>query len=175
MGLLSDIFGISTTAEPQIPEMVSVLPQNAVALIEGGILPTLNVPTLMLRADEQCHYVDKACLLVSKTIVTHYDGTRGGVSIRIMKGVTLRGGKSRTTPVREKVTNIAPGYLYLTSSRIVFTAQENAFEKSIGGLTSITPYSNAIGLQFGKEVYNLLLPTPIQAFATVKMIQERTT
>ena len=170
MGLLSDILGIQPVTEPQIPEMVSVLPETAVSLINSGQLPTLNVPTLMLNADEKCHYVDKACLVVSKTVVTHYDGTRGGMSINVMKGVTLRGGKSRTTPVREKVTDITPGYLYITSRRIVFASQDNAFEKNVSALTSTTPYSNAIGLQFGNLVYNLLLPTPIQAFAAIKLI-----
>ena len=170
MGILTDILGLGEAQRPQIPEMISVLPETAVSLINSGQLPTLNVPTLMLNTDEKCHYVDKACLLVSKTVVTHYDGTRGGMSVDIMKGLTLHGGKSTTIPVRENVTDIAPGYLYITNKRIVFASKDNAFEKTVGSLTSMTPYSNAIGLQFGNMVHNLLLPTPIQAFAAIKLI-----
>ena len=171
MGIISQILGLGPEAQSQVPDMTSVLPAQAVSLIDSGSLPTLNVTALILNAGEHCHYVDKACLVVSKTMVTHYDGTRGGMSVNIMKGVTLRGGKSRTTPVREKVDEITPGYLYITSSRIVFTSQENAFEKRIESLTSVLPYSNAIGLQFSNNVYNLLLPTPIQAFAAIKLVR----
>lgn len=171
MGILSHILGTDEGQIKQLPELSSILPDAAISLIDSGKLPTLNVPTLMLNANETCHYVEKACLVVSKTLITHYDGTRGGASINIMKGVSIRGGKTRTTPVREKVTELSPGYLYVTSSRIVFSSQENAFEKSISALTSISPYSNAIGLQFGSVMYNVLLPTPVQAFTTLKLIK----
>ncbi len=169
MSIFSELFGNSEVQNP-LPEITSILPESAVLLINSGRLPTLNVPTLMLNTNEVCHYVEKACLLVTKKMITHYDGTRGGTSISIMKGVTLRNGTSRLTPVRENVTDITPGYLYITSTRIIFSSQENAFEKAIRSLTSITPYSNAIGLQFSNMIYNLLLPTSIQAFATIKLI-----
>ena len=171
MGILSHILGLDEDQQKQVPELTSILPDQAISLINSGTLPTLNVPTLMLNVNETCHYVEKACLVVNKTMITHYDGTRGGVSVSIMKGVSLRGGKTRTTPVREKVTDLTPGYFYVTSARIIFSSQENAFEKGISALTSISPYSNAIGLQFGNVVYNLLLPSPVQAFTVIKLIK----
>lgn len=173
MSFISDILGIENKQDMQIPQMTSILPQSVVSLIDKGTLPVLNIDTLMLLPKESCHYVDKACLLITKSMITHYDGNRGGISFNVMKGVTLRGGKSRITPVRENISTITPGYLHITSSRIVFTASENAFEKQIQSLTSATPYSNALSLQFKNTVFNIFLPSPLQAFNVLLLLRQQ--
>ena len=91
MGLLEQLFGIYTPQIPQPPSMTSVLPFAAQKSLQTGLLPTLNVSTLIMSQGEVCHYVDKACLFTKK-IERHYRRVNRGSSFRVMKGWTYHTG-----------------------------------------------------------------------------------
>lgn len=166
MGVLSELFGLDSAQAPAPPPMSSVLPDAAVSIIQSGSLPSLNTSSLIADDDEVCHFVDKACL-VTETTKTRYEGTHGGFNIRIAKGLTYRTGRHRSNPVKEKVPEYTPGYLYITNKRVVFVARERSFEKKLKSVTAATTYSDAIGIQFGSKTFNLLTPLPEIAAAVL--------
>lgn len=169
MGILNDLFGNNQANVSGPPAITSVLPSAAIKEINAGSLPKLNVTTIMLAQGETCHYVDKACL-VTKKIVRHYKNRNQGMSFRVAKGVTYRTGGGETHPVEETVPVYTAGYLYLTNKRAIFVARENAFDKKLASLTAITPYTDALTLQFGGKAYSVLLSTAREAHKTLLMI-----
>lgn len=48
--------------------------------------------------------------------------------------------------------------IYVTSKRIIFVADKNAFDKKCSSLTACVPYSNAVKLQFGTKTFTLMVP-----------------
>lgn len=170
MGILNSLFGGSYAQQiPQPPIMLSVLPGAALSAIQGGTLPTLNVNTLILSSGEACHFVDKSCLVTQKP-VRHYQRKNSGMSFRVMKGVTYHTGSGESHPIEQQIPVYTPGYLYITNKRIVFVAREKSFEKKLTNLTAITPYSDAVGLQFASKTYNLLLPNAYMAQCVLKIL-----
>ena len=149
--------------------MSSIFPAAAADTLDRGTLPALNVGTLVLSRGEVCHFVDKACLLTQKTI-RHTRHQNRGVSFRIAKGVTYRTGGGLSSPVEQVVPVYTPGYLYITSKRVIFTAKEKAFDKKLSALSALTPYSDAVGLQFGSKTFNLLLPSARWAERTLELL-----
>jgi len=172
MGILSTLFGGGyVTSCPRPPTMISDYPSAAERVLEQGRLPTLNISSLILTSGEDCHFVDKACLLTQKTI-RHTRRRSCGTSFRIAKGITFRTGGGFSSPVEQTIPVYTPGYLYITNKRIVFTAREKAFDKKLTALSALTPYSDAVGLQFGSKTYNLLLPSAGSARRTLKLLSE---
>lgn len=170
MGILDTLFsGAYMQQVPQPPQMLSVLPEAAANLIYSGSLPNLNVNTLILSSGETCHFVDKACLMTQK-IVRHYQRRNNGMSFRVMKGVTYHTGDGESHPIEQQVPVYTPGYLYITNKRVIFVAREKSFEKKLTGLTAVTSYSDAVGLQFASKTFNLLLPNAYMAQRTLELL-----
>lgn len=64
----------------------------------------------------------------------------------------------RGRPIEETYTEKNKGLLYVTNKRIIFVSDKNAFDKKLKSLTAITPYSNAVQLQFSGKTYTVLVP-----------------
>lgn len=111
----------------------------------------------MLAPNEVCRFIDKAALVTQK-IQKEYKRRSKGSSFRIAKGITIHSGGGTTTPIEHTVTEYTQGFIYITDQRIIFVAQEKSFEKKIKNLTAVVPYSDAVGLQYGSQMYNLLVP-----------------
>lgn len=170
MGILNHLFGGTYVQQiPQPPVMLSVLPGAAINAIQSGALPTLNVNTLILSSGETCHFVDKSCLVTQKT-VRHYQRKNNGMSFRVMKGVTYHTGGGESHPIEQQIPVYTLGYLYITNKRVVFAAREKSFEKKLTSLTTITLYSDAVGLQFASKTYNLLLPNAYMAQRVLEIL-----
>ena len=170
MGLLEQLFGIYTPQIPQPPAMTSVLPFAAQKSLQNGILPTLNVSTLIMSQGEICHYVDKACLFTKK-VERHYRRVNRGSSFRVMKGWTYHTGNGESHPVEIELPVYTPGYLYFTNKRVVFVSKEKGFEKKLSSLTAVTGYSDAIVLKFSSKTYSLLLHSAPSAQRTLALLK----
>ena len=158
-------------AMPEFQRSQTVLPAVAIQRIESNLLPELRVPNLILKKDEACRFVDKSYRNV-ETTTTHRVRHSGGISTPslLFKGVRYHTGTSSSTPITEVHTQYIPGYLYITDKRILFTAKEHGFEKSLQALSSFTPYSNAVGMQFGQTVIHFILPRTDLAIKTLQMV-----
>ncbi len=131
----------------------SIYPDAAKREVLQGRLPHLQADKLLLKNGEFCAYIDKAILNthVKKKISTH----TGVVMPGLFKGHRVHAGSTR--PIEFEETKQVRGILYITNRRLIFQAAENAFEKTHGRLTVITPYSNAVVLQYGSQVYELIV------------------
>ena len=154
MGLFSDLFANTNREVDSIP---AFMPATLINQINSGVIPIVKTNKIMLSNGEVCHFAERA-ILVTEKIIKHYNGRHNGFSFRVMKGVTYRTGQSRGTPVEEKSTVKTKGVFYITDKRLIFIADENGFEKKLSSLTAITPYSNAVKLQFGNKTTTLLVP-----------------
>lgn len=104
-------------------------------------------------------------------MVTSYEGGSSGWSFRVFKGVNYRIGKMKGRPIRENVQEATNGILYLTNKRVIFVAKSNGFDKRIGQITAVVPFSNALSIQIGNNTYSLLLPQPEVAFSALQLLK----
>lgn len=140
----------------EIEQVPAIMPSGALVQIRQGILPSIRTNRIMLAPNEICHFSERAILLTEK-VQKRYVGSSSSISLRICKGVTYRTGQKRA-PVEETYTEKNKGFLYVTSKRIIFVSDKNAFEKALNKLTSVTPYSNAVKFQFSSKTYTMLVP-----------------
>lgn len=154
MGFFSDLLSNNDSGTEFIPPF---MPPALIGQINSGIIPVVKTDKIMLSNGEACHFAERAILVTEKT-TKHYNGRHNGFSFRVAKGVTYRTGQSRGTPVEEKSTVKTKGVFYITDKRLIFVADENGFEKKLSSLTAITPYSNAVKMQFGNKTFTLMVP-----------------
>ncbi|MGE6395591.1 hypothetical protein [Chryseobacterium scophthalmum] len=96
--------------------------------LDHGIFPVVYNPPITLNRDEVCYLSTNANLIENKLVHQGYSRKSSSVSFRVMKGVNARVGGGRYRPVKENVTQIHSGTLFLTSSRIVFNAGGKSFQ-----------------------------------------------
>lgn len=125
-------------------------------LPEGKQLPEVRSKGAIIATGETCHYSEPATFVKTKNVVVGHTGGHGGVSIRVMKGMSYRIGQSQSTAIRGNVQEKTGGILTITNKRIVFSANKGAFDKPISSLSSITPYKDGIGFQFGSQQFPLI-------------------
>ena len=164
MGFLTDLFFPKTPATP--PSLTSILPHQAVLKIEAGVLPCISADKILLSKGENCHYVEVAAIVTEKK---HIESKRDGASFRVFKGCYYHTGESKSEPVFE--TEYTKGILFFTDKRVVFHASKNGFEQKIEKLSAITPYADAITLQFGRKTYTIMLPDGVLAEKVLKLIR----
>jgi hypothetical protein len=132
----------------------SILPVMAKNEILMDRLPQLNTDKIFLKTGEICSYIDKAILNihVKKRVTQHVGHSSPG----LFKGTRFNMGMSK--PIEYEEIKQQKGILYITNKRVIFQAPQNAFEKQHRYLSSIDPYSNAIILQYGEKIYELVVP-----------------
>ena len=163
MGLIKDLFFPKSPALP--PTLTSILPYPAVLKIEAGVLPFISANKIVLSKGENCHYVEVAAIV---TETKHFESKRDGASFRLFDGCYYHTGESKSEPVFE--TEYTKGVLFFTNKRVVFHASKNGFEQKIEKLSAITPYADAITLQFGSKTYTLMVPDGELAEKALKLI-----
>lgn len=119
-------------------------------------LPTVST-SLVLEPREKCHYQAAGTRLITTRRVTRYEGGSRGVSVRVAKGLTLRGGSSRGRPIREDVTDRYPGEIAITNKRIAFLGSRG-FEFKLEQITAIDYYADAIAFQVRSSRYVITSP-----------------
>ena len=170
IGILNQLFAIKPSQAINLPTLNSILPQAAIQELQNGKLPLLRIKSLILKKGEFCHYADKTYLFQQKKITYHYRKNHG-VNFRITKRVSYHIGQGKSQPVEEEIPEYIPGYLYITNQRIIFSAKNKGFVKSLSHLTTMVEYSDGISLQCDTKVYNFLLPSPHLAYQALSMLK----
>lgn len=152
----------------------TVLPLMAVRQIEGGLLANLNVPNLMLRKGERCHFVDKTYYVLEHKITRHIRSSKSiSVPSIFFKGVRYSCRKSEEEePIEKLRTEYLRGYLYITNKRIIFSGKATGMERTLDNLSLWEPYSNAIRLQFGQKIIHFILQRSDLAARTLQKIKQ---
>ncbi|MGN0608541.1 MAG: hypothetical protein ACI4J6_05010 [Oscillospiraceae bacterium] len=132
----------------------SILPPAAKNEILAKRLPQLKTDSVFLKSGEMCSYIDKAILnsYVKKSIKQHISHSSPG----LFKGTRFTTGVSKPIEYEEIVQT--RGILYITNTRVVFQASQNAFDKPHKDLSAIQTYNNAVILQYGNKNYELIVP-----------------
>jgi len=125
--------------------------------LDHGIFPVLYNPPITLNRDEHCYLNVNANLLENKLVHAGYSRTSTGVSFRVMKGVNARIGGGRYRPVKEEVTKIHSGVLFLTNSRIVFNAGGKSFQIPFYKLISHDRRAGSIEFVVQNKSYSMQL------------------
>ena len=163
MGFLSTLLGIIPPEQP--PELNSIFPVAAAQKVRNGSLPTIQADKIILSAGEVCHFVDMGAALTEKK---KYRRVHSGGSYHMWKGYTAHLGHSESVPISQP--EYTKGVFYITNQRVIFVASKNGFDKKINKITAVTPYSDAIGLQFGSKTYTILLPDGETAKLTMDLL-----
>lgn len=163
MGIISNLLGYVTPEQP--PQLKSIYPIAATNKVMSGMLPIISADKIILLPNETCHFVDVATIVTKKTRRKTF---HTGGSYRVFKGYTAHLGQSQSVPIEE--SHYTNGILYVTNQRVIFVARENGFDKKIKTITAITPYNNAISLQFSGKSQTLLIPSAIALNAVLNML-----
>jgi hypothetical protein len=96
---------------------------------------------------------EKVWLLVPTTLTKEvtdrqWVGRSSGVSVRVMRGVTVRSGQSRrqSVVVGKHTEQADTGHLAVTSQRVVFAGKHSTWDAPIGKLVGVQPFTD--GVQF---------------------------
>lgn len=134
------------------PYLESILPRGAQQEISRGILPFLHCDSLTLAEGEFCHYAD--CAIYEKRIRLPRLAAR-----RQPAGVFRSRDGARPVPAASDVAfEQIDGFLYITSSRVLFSGGDEYWDRSLDGLLAAKPYLNCIKFQFGRESLKVFVP-----------------
>ena len=112
--------------------------------LRSGALQPVSVNGLVLAAGETVYWSEPATLVVHAT-KTEYVGGYGGMSVRVMRGVSLRSGTFRGHPVKQDVrVKEDSGTLNITDKRLVFIGASESKEIPLAKMSSMRAYSDGI-------------------------------
>ena len=168
MGLLDWIF---KQPQPQTPTVPSILPDVAKNEIRHGRLPNINVDVLVTKRGELCHYADRAVLMVEKKKKVIHSNNYGFSTRGLFKGNRHYWGAGTSRVDEQKEIEHYNGMLYVTNKRIIFNSKDVGFDKQYRNLSSVTPYSNAIELQFGSMIYSIFVPDGSIVYTVIQMLK----
>ena len=144
--------------QPQIPQVVSMLPSIVKKELANGRLPILKTSKVFLNQNEYCYYLDN-CIYEKRVVRKKYVRHGGSYSIPgLFKGTRMHVGGGQTDVEDNIKYEQINGMLCITNNRIIFISDYDGFEKNISKLTAITPYSNCVKIQFEKDTYTFFIP-----------------
>lgn len=114
-------------------------------------------PGLVRQEDEHCVYYGPAQQVVTKNLVTGHVREGGGASVRVMPGLSVGRTTGVSHTIREDVTSLLDGTLYVTDRRIVFACDAGGFSYPVERLTSLGVAPGIVTLQFNGKAYRMLV------------------
>ncbi|MHB8482450.1 MAG: hypothetical protein ACYDBV_06915 [Nitrospiria bacterium] len=119
---------------------------------KNGLIPLskADVPLLLKKGEEAYDVVNGVELYEEKSIRKSTRGEGVGLSIRLIKGVTLHPSLFQSHPVIEKeMTRVDEGKLVVTNKRIVFIGTNKDLTADYKKILGVTPYAD--GFQIERE------------------------
>lgn len=174
IGWIVDLFKLATNMPNGLNFLngsKSLMGTDGINAIHNGKLPNIQGTNLNLSNDETCCYMDNAYTFKDKTITTGYTGGHNGVSIRIMKGLSYRVGGSGSKAVRQTTRTTYDGILYITTKRIIYSSQNESFDKTFDKITSITEAQDGVIIQIGSHTYSIVVETHAEFMQVYQLIR----
>ena len=156
IGWFIDIFKVLFSSDSSSSINKSYMSREDINKINNGELPNIAVYGLNLQNGEYCCYADYAQTFKDKIITTGYTKKGAGVSIRVMKGLSYHTGGGGTQAIRETQRTTYNGLLYITNQRVIYTSQNNSFDKPFNKITSIMEAKDGLLIQIGSETYSII-------------------
>lgn len=168
-GWIIDIFKVLIDYSPNSSK--SLMGSAGIKAINEGKLPNIQVKNLNLAVDETCCYADNAYTFKDKTITTGYTSRTNGVSIRLAKGLSYRTGGGNSQAIRQNQRTTYNGVLYITNRRIIFTSQDESFDKTFDKITSVQEMSDGLLIQIGSHTYSIITKTHSEFIKVFNMVK----
>lgn len=112
---------------------------------EGGPLPTVQAPSMILQKGEIAHVAVPAQMYEERVVRSTYQGGSRGVSIRLMKGISYRVGGHRGQIQSERALVIkSTGTFVITNQRLVFSGDKKSAATTYSKFLDFQVYSDAI-------------------------------
>jgi hypothetical protein len=112
----------------------------------GGDIPPIELP-IILQDGEEGLYMDSAQMLETRSVRT---ARHGGAAFRVARGVTIGQGRTRSES-HEEWRQIAAGYLYITSQRLVFDGDMQSRNIKLSEIVSVNFDANNIQIATSKR------------------------
>ena len=137
-------------------------------------LPILVVDTLLLAKNEVCHFMGDACFCKIKQQTVGYENGSRGVSFRVMKGISFRVGNYRGHYINEEITEKTNGTIYLTNTKIVFSAIKNSCVIKFNDIMNLNVIDNMLQIQTEKTTYLFHIADSFNFLAILEYIVNQT-
>ncbi len=121
--------------------------RQAIKNLEDGLTPPILMVNVVMKKGEFAIWKVQSTLYETRVVRREITVGSRGVSVRLMKGVTVRVGASRgqSVPVVDSVP-VSVGNLIITNQRLVFQGDAKSFADGLGKVIDVHPYSD--GLKF---------------------------
>lgn len=155
-------FGIQPTALPakyQSGDIAKISQASILSGLQQGKLPpqTLGYP-VMLGKGESVLWVYDDVKLFEEKVQREYHSNRGGLSVRICKGVYYRPSTGRMKPVEHSYLNLeGTGNLYVTNKHLIFNSPTKGVKIPYSKIIGVTPYSDGIELNRDGNAKRMIL------------------
>lgn len=155
-------FGIKPASLPakyKNSDIAKITQAGILSGLQQGQLPpqTMGYP-IMLGKGESVLWVYNDVKCFEEKVQREYHSNRGGLSIKIMKGVYYRPSTGRTRPVEHSYLNLeGTGSLYVTNKHLIFNSPTKGVKIPYTKIIGVTPYSDGIELNRDGNAKRLIL------------------
>lgn len=144
-------FGIHATNLPakyQSGNIVRLTQAGILAGLQKGQLPTQMVSyPIVLGKNEAVLWNYEEVKLYEEKVQREYISNRGGLSVRICKGVYYRPSTSRVKPIEHNYMNFeGTGSLFVTNKNLIFNSPTRGVKIPYTKIIGLTPYSDGLEL-----------------------------
>lgn len=117
--------------------------------LQAGRPPRSTVTAaVLLRKDETALWCYNGVCMYQEKVEREYVGRTGGISVRVMKGVTYRTGTFRSRPIETSYMQLTDtGSLYITNRHIIFMGRQRSIRVPYTKIIGITPYADGMEVQ----------------------------
>ena len=136
-------------------------------------LPRADVPLLLKKGEEAYIVVNGVALYEERVIKKMMRGAGVGLSIRLVKGVTLHPGLFQSHSVVEReMTKADDGKLVVTNKRIVFIGTNKDLTADYKKILGVTPYAEGFQIEReGRKTQEFLkMSDPVTPLVTITYI-----
>ena len=115
--------------------------------IQNNQLPVFEVAGLTLQKNEIVHWQQPCFEMAERVVKREYVGGSKGVSVRVMKGLSVSFGKQRGKFESETgIVKISNGNFIVTNKRLIYTSNKKSFAHPYEKILSIVHFEDGIGI-----------------------------
>lgn len=133
-------------------------------------LPIYTAESLHLSKNENCHFIGSAVFSETKNEIVGYKGSGGDFSFELIKGLNRTYSNHQGNYITQETTEETCGTLYLTSKKIIFTAEKNSFVIRYEDLVSLNVFHGKYQFQTDTATYMLLIADDFNFGVTLEYI-----
>ena len=170
IGWLIDIFKI--LANYSLNGSDSLMGREGIKVINEGKIPNIQGSNLNLAPGETCCYMDKAYTFKEKTVTSGYIKNNNGFSFRIMKGLSYHTSRGNSQAIRNTQRTIYKGLLYITTKRIIFSSQNENFDKLFEKITLVQETKNGVIIQIDSHIYSIVTKTHSEFMKVYNLLKQ---